>query len=120
MESKAYGGVDMEFPSDLETGSLLSLDFNPKFESLKQKEVGIALQWSNIKYAVGAKQILNGVSGICEPGNVLALMGKLLLCIKQNLYIVFFSFSFVKRTIWKWKNYPHEHAERKDCGGEEK
>lgn len=72
---------------DLESGSLLRLGFNPKFESLKQKEVGITLQWSNIKYSVGPKQILNGITGVCEPGNVLAVMGKVFLrmfLIKQN------------------------------------
>jgi len=48
-------------PSMQSTG--LTLDFEPKFSTVTKGRVPAALEWQDIKYTVGTKPILHGVSG---------------------------------------------------------
>jgi len=41
----------------------LTLDFEPKFSTVTKGRVPAALEWQDIKYTVGTKLILHGVSG---------------------------------------------------------
>ena len=63
-----------EHSGELESGLLL--DFNPTFDSLKQRGGAVTLTWKDLTYKIKGKTIVNGVSGKCKPGQVL---GKFLL-----------------------------------------
>jgi len=76
---------DESHPAATQSG--LTLDFEPKFATLKAKKNRVTLQWKNIDYSItsygccglGAKRsvknIINGISGRAEPGDVIAIMG---------------------------------------------
>lgn len=59
-----------EHEGELESRELL-LDFNPTFDSLKQRAGPISLSWKDLTYKIKGKTIVNGVSGRCKPGQVL-------------------------------------------------
>jgi len=62
-------------PTDAEPQhGVLQLDFEPTFSTL-QSQTRVALEWRDVRYAVKQKEILKGVSGQANPGDVVAIMG---------------------------------------------
>jgi len=52
----------------------LSLDFDPKFDFLAQGREPTSLEWRDLTYTIKKKEILHGLSGQANPGDVVAIM----------------------------------------------
>lgn len=69
-ESEPIEAIPEENPpqtkKSLQTG--LVLDFEPNFRTLRARKTTVRLEWSNMQYSVGKKEILKGISGEASPG----------------------------------------------------
>lgn len=58
-----------------ENSKLMELEFTPNFTNLRKENSGVNLQFNDIRFSVGDRDILKGISGQVTKNEVCALLG---------------------------------------------
>lgn len=58
-----------------ENSKLMELEFTPNFTNLRKENSGVNLEFNDIRFSVGKREILKGISGEVKRNEVCALLG---------------------------------------------